>query len=172
MPLGGKMFFNRYPSKKVSQRKNFLREEKGAVAILWGLALIPLIGMLGLTIDIGRDYYVHSVIAGATDAAAVAGAKAAGSGGNATTQATAIFNANIPANFIATISGPSVTVGSNGQTVTVTATGAIPTTFMQILGEQTITATATSRRVLPAKGQKLRLLSIIRDLCLAHLCKV
>lgn len=149
------MFFNRYASTVRSQYKGFLCNERGAVALIWGLALIPLMGMLGVTIDVGRDYYVHSVIAGATDAAAVAGAKAAGANQNVTAEATAVFYANIPTNFFATVSAPSIAIAGNNKTVTVTATGTIPTTFMMLLGKTSIAATATSQAAIAIQGAEV-----------------
>ena len=90
------MFFPRELRKKYCQGRTFIRKDVGVVAIIYALALVPIFGMLGLSIDVGRDYYVHSVITGASDAAAIAAAKAGGSTANMTQQATAIFNANIP----------------------------------------------------------------------------
>ncbi len=136
-------------------RKSFIHKDKGVVAIIYALALIPLFGMLGLSIDVGRDYYVHSIIAGAVDSAAIAGAKAGGNTANMTQQATAIFDANIPKNFIGTISGPSVQISSNGQVITVTATATIDTTFMQILGKSSISATATSQVQVQVQGAEV-----------------
>jgi len=139
------MLFQKQLTNIRSQKKGFFRQEKGAISIIWALSIIPLMGMLGLTIDLGRVYYVQSVITGATDAAAIAGAKTAGTNGDVVGQATAIFNANIPNNFIATVSGPTITMSSNNQVVTATASGTIPTTFMMLLGKTSIGAGATSQ---------------------------
>ncbi|MBY0292907.1 MAG: hypothetical protein K2W92_06445 [Alphaproteobacteria bacterium] len=133
----------------------FFQHEAGVVAIIYGLALLPIFGMLGLAIDVGRVYYVHSIITGASDAAALAGASAGGTADNMTAQATAIFNANIPKNFIATISGPTILLSSNNTVVNVSATGTINTTFMQILGEPTIAATATSQAQVTTTGAEV-----------------
>jgi Flp pilus assembly protein TadG len=148
------MLFHRWLNKGIPQRKGFFREEKGAVILLWAVALVPLLGMLGMAIDLGRVYYVHSVITGASDAAAIAGAKTAGINGDVVGKATAIFNANIPKNFIGTIQGPTVTVANN-QVVTVTATGTVPTTFMKVLGQTSIDASATSQAQISNPGAEV-----------------
>lgn len=135
--------------------KIFFHQGAGTVAILVALATIPMLGLLGLAIDIGRDYYIHSVITGACDAAALAGARAGGTSANMTQQATAIFNANIPPNFLATISGPTVTISSNNTVITVSAIGSISTTFMQVLGQTSITATATSQSSISTIGAEV-----------------
>ncbi|HUX78775.1 MAG TPA: pilus assembly protein TadG-related protein [Alphaproteobacteria bacterium] len=149
------MFFSNRLRERYCRGKTFVRKDAGVVAIIYALALVPVFGMLGLSIDVGRDYYVHSVITGAADAAAIAGAKAGGSTANMTQQATAIFNANIPKDFIGTLSGPSVQLSGNGQVITVTATATIDTTFMQILGKQSISATATSQAQIQVQGAEV-----------------
>lgn len=138
-----------------NKRESFLRKDKGLVAIIYALALVPVFGMLGLSIDVGRDYYVHSILTGAVDSAALAGAKVGGTPENMTQQATAIFNANIPANFIGTVSGPTVQLSANNQIITVTAKATIDTTFMQILGKKSISASATSQAQITTKGAEV-----------------
>lgn len=141
---------------KTDMKSNsFLDKDKGMVAIIYALALVPVFGMLGLAIDVGRDYYVHSVITGAVDSAAIAAVKAGGTANNMTQQATAIFNANIPPNFIGTISGPTVQISGNNQIVNVSATAKIDTTFMQILGKKSISATATSQAQASTTGAEV-----------------
>ena len=148
------MFFHR-KFKETSQRKEFFRQEKGAVILIWALALIPLMGMLGIAIDAGRIYYVHSIITGAVDAAAIAGAKTAGTNGNIVGKATAIFNANIPSDFGGTINGPTITLTSNNQIVNVSATATIPTTFMMLLGQNSISASANSQAQISNPGTEI-----------------
>src|SRR5258708_3456390 len=111
----------------ITQVKKIIRNECGAIALLYALALIPVVGMLGLTIDSGRIFYVNSVITGAVDSAAIAGGRAGGTNANITQTALSIFNANIPQNFIATIPTPTVTISnsSSGQVINVAATATI-----------------------------------------------
>lgn len=149
------MFLHTWSSKKNSQTKGFFRDEKGAVILLWALALIPLLAVLGITIDAGRAYYVHSVVAGAVDAAAVAGAKTASANGDIVGRATAIFNANIPPNFQATINGPTISVSQNNQLIAVSAQGTIPTTFMKLFGQNSISASASSQALVSNPGTEI-----------------
>ena len=135
--------------------RSFLQLEAGVVAVIYGLALLPIFGMLGLSIDAGRVYYVHSILTGASDAAALAGASAGGTADNMRRQATAIFNANIPNNFIATVAGPTIVLSSNNTVVNVSATGTINTTFMQILGQSNIAASATSQVQVTTTGAEV-----------------
>ena len=149
------MLFFRDLREKYGKGTHLFQKDAGVVAILYALALIPIFGMLGLSIDVGRDYYVHAVITGASDSAAIAAAKAGGTQANMIQQGTAIFNANIPPNFIGTVSGPTFTFSSNNQVVTVTATATINTTIMQLLGQTTIGATATSQAQVQVQGAEV-----------------
>lgn len=142
--------------KFLNRLKKLLKSaDEGVVAIIYVVALIPLFGMLGLAIDGGRDFYVHSVITGAADAASIAGAKAGGTQDNMRQRAIDIFNANIPDNFIGTISGPTVQISQDSKVVTVTATASIDTTFMKLLGQNSISATATSQANVAIQGAEV-----------------
>lgn len=149
------MILHKWSNKRNSQKNGFLCNEKGAVILLWALALIPLLAVIGVAIDVGRAYYVHSVVAGAVDAAAIAGAKTAGVNGNVVGKATAIFNANLPPNFQATISGPNITLSRNNQLVSVSAEGTIPTTFMTLFGKNSISAGASAQSLVSNPGTEI-----------------
>ncbi|MBY0502077.1 MAG: hypothetical protein K2P93_08790 [Alphaproteobacteria bacterium] len=142
-------------SKLMSQGKIFFRKEAGAVILIYALALVPIIGFIGLSIDLGQIYYAHSIISGAVDAAAIAGAKAGGNAANMQQQATAIFNANIPPNFIGTISGPNVTISSNNQTVVVSASAKVNTSFLKLFGQNTLSAGATAQTQATSTGAEV-----------------
>jgi Flp pilus assembly protein TadG len=126
---------------------NFIKNEVGAVILLYGLALLPLFGIIGLAIDGGRIFYVNAVISGAVDSASVAGAKAGGTNANIIQNATAVFNANIPNNFIGQITGPTVSItvdSQNHQIVTVTASAQINTAFMSLFNQNNISTNSSS----------------------------
>ena len=55
----------------------FARDRSGAVAMIYGLMLIPMAAMIGLAVDFGRVYSVNSSTQGALDAAALAAGRAA-----------------------------------------------------------------------------------------------
>ena len=67
-----------------SQRQSFrgaawrrlLVEQRGAVAAIMGLAIIPLFAVVGLAIDTGRGYMLKSKLSYAIDAAGLAGGRA------------------------------------------------------------------------------------------------
>jgi hypothetical protein len=71
---------------RVRQR---FHDERGAVAVIVGLALVVLLGMLALTVDLGRAVGIRRDMVNASDAAALAAAQecAAGNGSGAATAA-------------------------------------------------------------------------------------
>jgi len=134
-----------------SRLKIFSQNEKGATLIIFAFALIPLIGFLGLSIDVRRVYYINSVLAGAVDSAAIAGGVQA----DAIAQATAVFNANIPSNFNGTISGPNVTFVSNDTVIKVTATAETDTYFLLFFGIPTLTTSQSAAVKISSTGAEV-----------------
>jgi Flp pilus assembly protein TadG len=54
---------------------NGRRKERGAIAILVGLALVALIGFVGLALDLGKLYVVKSELQNSADSCALAAAR-------------------------------------------------------------------------------------------------
>ena len=134
------------------------RDRRGAVALMYGLALVPLLLGVGSGVDIARGLQVKQVLQGAVDAAALAGASAYANGdssGAASTVASNYFSLNgLPLPDQAPTPTPTVSTSVqttngavSGYTVTVTATTQMPTTFMNLLISSvpvTVSATAVN----------------------------
>jgi len=132
------------------------RDRRGAVALMYGLALVPLLLGVGSGVDIARGLQVKQVLQGAVDAAALAGASAYANGdssGAASTVASNYFSLNglpLPDQSPNPTTTVSTSVQStngtvSGYTVTVTATTQMPTTFMNLLiSSVPVTASATA----------------------------
>lgn len=123
-----------------------LHDQRGAVAVLFAVAAIPLIGFVGMGVDSARNYMVRSRLSAAVDAAALAG-------GNSFFSSTRdddirmYFHANFPDGYLgAQVEGPSIDPDPVNQTLTVSASATVPTTFMQLLGESDVVV-ATSAEV-------------------------
>src|SRR5271166_2406127 len=129
------------------------RDRRGAVALMYAIALVPLLLGVGSGVDIARGL---QVMQGAVDAAALAGASAYANGdssGAATSVASSYFSLNglplpdaapNPTSTVAT-SVQSTNGTVSGYTVTVTATTQMPTTFMNLLiSSVPVTASATA----------------------------
>jgi Flp pilus assembly protein TadG len=118
-------------------RRDFLRSERGAVAIYFGLSAIVFIGVAGLAVDAARGYLVKARLSEAIDAAALAGGKALQTGNNAQViaDAQAFFDANFPNGAMgATVNAPTINIQNNRTIVSVSSNAVIPTTLMRVLG--------------------------------------
>jgi Flp pilus assembly protein TadG len=109
----------------------FARDAKGNVAILFGLALIPMLIGVGVAIDYGRALIIRDRMADAADAAALA----IGSWPNQTpdelkTRAQQFFNANYPPSTLGTVGALDVQVTDDN--IFVTVKGTMQTTFMKL----------------------------------------
>ena len=138
---------------------SFGRDRRANVAVVFALALIPLISLVGSAVDYSRATQLYAKLQAAADAASVGSiAKtapafiAAGSmssdgpvpGGSA--DATAIFNGNVANVSGYTLNGLNATVTRTGSVVTssVTFDASIPTMFMSVIGFNQLTLHGTS----------------------------
>jgi Flp pilus assembly protein TadG len=125
----------------------FRESQNGQVAIIFGLTLIPVVGMTGAAIDYTRASSVRTAMQAALDATALAISRDA-----ASLNATAL-NEKANAYFHAAFNRPEATnvqVGATyssvgGHSVTVSASSTIKTTFMGILGFDEITVGSTAK---------------------------
>jgi Flp pilus assembly protein TadG len=134
-----------------------LRDRRGAAAAFFAAGVIPLIGFIGMAVDATRGYMVRSQLVHALDAAALAGGRAIF---NPDLEATIdrVFAANFPPGFMeATLAGPTFGVDVNGETLTVAASAQVPTTFMRILGFETIPVSAETEVRRSVRGLELAL---------------
>jgi Flp pilus assembly protein TadG len=124
------------------------RQQAGNVLITWAIAIIPLIGIIGSGVDVGRGYLAKAQLQNACDAAALAGRRAMSSGSVDATvrsEATKLFNFNFPQGSYGTAAfTPAVTsAADSAQTVVVTASSTINTTIMKIFGFRTLPIAVT-----------------------------
>jgi len=106
----------------------------------------------GIAVDSGRAYIVKAQLTKAVDGAALGAARALNSG-DPRGAAVRIFKANFPNEYLGTLPGDPTAAGnfyasavdpaSGVNTVTVTATAVLPTTFMQLGNIYTVTVGAT-----------------------------
>ncbi len=134
-----------FKDKVLDGLNSFYGCDRGAILINFGLALIPLVGMVGLGIDTGRGYIVKTRLSQALDAAALAAAPYA----DDTTKLQATFEKYFDANFPEEFMGANITLATpvienNGTTVTVSASAIVDTTLMQVLGQDSMSVSATA----------------------------
>ena len=109
----------------------FARDARGNVAILFGIALIPILIGVGVAVDYGRALIIRNRMADAADAAALA----IGSWPNQTqdqlkTRAQQFFNANYPPSTLGTVG--ALDVQFSGDNILVTVKGKMQTSFMKL----------------------------------------
>lgn len=132
-------------------------DRRANVAMLFGLAAVPLMGAVGLAIDGGRAYLVQNRMAKALDAAGLAAARVALSD-RAAADAQRFFDANFPKGYLG---ASKVVVGystdANVDFITLSAQTTIPTVIMSILGFETLTVAETAKIQRLNRGLELAL---------------
>ncbi len=124
--------------------RRFLRDERGGMAVFLAAGIVVLSAAVGLGVDTIRGYLVQSRLAAALDAAGLAGARVMYSD-TRDDDIRMFFDANFPPGFMgATIDGPNFTVDAASEVLSIDASATIETSFMRILGFQTLTVSANS----------------------------
>jgi Flp pilus assembly protein TadG len=135
------LFMGKTIDRLLQGARRFLRSERGNVAMMFGLALVPMVIAGGVGLDYARSALVRSQMADALDAAALAVGSTTGlDQAGAQALAQKYFNANYTGD---TSNGlPIVTIAPNGYvstgSVTVTANYSLPTTLLRVIGKNTV----------------------------------
>ncbi len=113
----------------------------GNVAVMFAVALIPIVVAVGAAVDYSRGNSAKAAMQAAADAAALYAAKGSyTSDSQRVTAGVNAFNATYPAKF--ETASPTVKVANN--TVTVTAAGNVPTIILGVAGVNTMAVSVTS----------------------------
>jgi len=125
--------------------QRFATDERGAVAIFLAAGIIVLVGAVGLGVDTIRGYLVQSRLSAALDAAGLAGGRVMFSP-TRDADIQMFFNANFPPGYMgATVTGPTITTDPSNSVLTLTASADVGTSFMRVLGFDTMTVASTSQ---------------------------
>ncbi|MFL9826914.1 pilus assembly protein TadG-related protein [Rhodoplanes sp. SY1] len=133
-------------SKAWSLLETFRREERGNVAIMFAVALVPLLGLVGAAIDYSRASSFRTKMQAAADSTALAVSKTASGKTNdqLTAEADAYYRAQINSKD-ATVNEVKTTYTKEpSANVVVTATATIKPAFMGVLGFSPMTLKASS----------------------------
>lgn len=127
------MFVSAGPTSLMNLRQRFRREEQGSVAIIFALALLPMLGLAGMAIDYAVNINARARARAAVDATALALARLPSSTGDA--DLVAKSKDTITASLGGTgIDGLAVTTARVGGDITVTVTGTTPTSMTRLMG--------------------------------------
>ena len=126
-----------------------VQQSQGNVAIIFGLAAIPVVIAAGMAIDVGRAYAVKVRLGAALDAAALAvGSESNQTQSQLSTDLQSYFNANFPATPLATnvtVTPVPADADLTAATVNFRAQATVPMTVMQLAGIDNITVSVTSQ---------------------------
>jgi hypothetical protein len=114
--------------------KRFMRDERGNISLLFGLTLAPMLALTGAAIDYGRASQARSQLNAAADSAVLAVARRAPTLSDAQLKAEAEKHFRAVLTQRADLAALPISVTRNGARVQITAAGAMPTTFMRLLG--------------------------------------
>jgi Flp pilus assembly protein TadG len=130
------------------------RSEEGSVMPVIGVLVVALLGSSGAAIDTGRGQLVKAKLSSSLDAAGLA----AGATVNTATlsdEAEKYLYANFNNYLGATITDFTITPNENNTVFELSATAEVPTTFMKMLGMNTITVGAESEITRASSGLEL-----------------
>jgi Flp pilus assembly protein TadG len=137
------------------------KKQRGMAIFFYATMLIFVVGCVGLAVDVGTIYMIRARLVAAVDAAALAAGRSvnlantvAQATTNANTTANQFFSANFPTGYFNSIGSPTVTptftqepdVNGNPNgilDISVAASVAAPTYFMNIFNVHSINVTAT-----------------------------
>jgi hypothetical protein len=148
------MFVRRLIRRLLDRLHGFVRSESGMTIPLLAISMVAVTGFVGMGIDTARMQMVQSKLQFSLDAAGLAsGATVSTSSLNAET--AKYLNANFNGYMGATLTGSSVTSANTNTLFTLSATATVPTSFLGVVGINTITVTATSQITRAITGLEL-----------------
>ncbi len=120
-------------------------DRSGSILMLFGLSILFLVGTAGAGYDLGHQQLVRQKIQQASDAATLAAASLPLGTSDAARIATAnqFFQLNYPDSFLG-VERPTPTVTIGGNSVSVTASTDVPTSFVANFGVSTLAAHGTT----------------------------
>ena len=127
--------------------RRFRRDQRGNVLMMFGLAIIPLMGVVGVAVDYSRASNARQALNAAIDSAALMAARDAQKLTDA--QLTARINAwikdNLPADVKTQFTGATVTIDRTARTIKIAAQGNVPTTAARVLGSTQLPVSTSSQ---------------------------
>lgn len=135
--------------------RNIGKNAEGAVFPLIALSIATIVAATGTAVDMGRAHMVQSKLASALDAAGLA----AGATVNTTdvsTEVTKYMSVNFPSGYMgSTLTTLTSTLNTDKSKITLAATATVNTTFVRVLGYNTLTVSAQSEITRASKGMEL-----------------
>jgi Flp pilus assembly protein TadG len=117
-------------------RSRFLKDRRGGVTPMFALAIVPVVGFVGASIDYSRANSIKAGMQSALDATSLAMAKLAPTltPADLQTKTTAYFNAMFNHADAKNMSVTPTYTTAGGSQLTITASGSMDTAFMKLMG--------------------------------------
>ncbi len=129
----------------------FLSDTRGAAAIVFAVVAIPMIMAAGMAVDFVHGHTFKTKIQGALDAAVLATAASDLDESGRIAQGEAVFHANFDSAAAGFTITPVITISD--ATVTGTADGNMPTSFMQLVGYGELPVSGLAEAKIPGIGK-------------------
>lgn len=131
--------------------RRWMKQEAGNVAIIFALAIVPIMGGVGASVDISRAYVVKSRLNQALDAAGLAVGSLIGySDAELTAKAQAFFDANYPASKLGVTA--DITIQQLDGVVVIEGTAKVQTVMVSFIGVSEIDVAASVEITRESKG--------------------
>lgn len=136
---------------------NFIRDEKGSIAIIFALTMVPAMLLVGGAVDFGRAYSLHEKLQKAADSAVLAAASMPSTtvAAERINAAKMTFNTNLGGKIAAI---PTVTV--NGGTVVLNTSADFNTAFLSVAQIDKLTLRAAASASSSAPNQPICMLAL------------
>ena len=130
----------------------FACDRRATMHVLLAAGILPLVAGVGLAVDSSRGFLAKSRMSHALDVAVLAGARVYSSP-NRDSDINDFFVANFPDGFMdATVQPLQIVPDDVNRTLTITAHATIPTTFMHVLGINTMSISAETQATLESRS--------------------
>jgi Tfp pilus assembly protein PilV len=127
--------------------RRFLRDDKGGVAIIFGLSILPVAGLVGAAVDYNRSSQVRGRLQAAADAAALAAVRAPEA--NRRQVATNVFRANISGDTIAAANLTQTSLSPDPSRHRVEVRAEVQTSISRVLGVNAVSVSVTAVARMP-----------------------
>lgn len=141
---------------RLASFRRLLADRRGGAAVFLAIALVPLVGAVGLSVDSSAGYLLRTRLAKSLDAAGLAAGRIALDPG-AEAVARAYFDANFGMGGDAVVTGFTFAIDDTRHFVTLTARAETSTYFMRIFGRTRMEVMATTEVERQTSGMELAL---------------
>jgi len=135
--------------------QRFGEDRRGVVAVVFVIALVPVMALAGAAVDVSRAYIVKQRLNFTIDAAGLAVGSSHGSDAELTEVMQRFFDANYPAHEIGVPATPSITF--TDEEITISATAQLDTSLMRIVGLESLSVAADTTILRETTGLEVAL---------------